>query len=331
MLEIVNLMHSIEELRKIFTNYLEQESFQQEPKNLYEPNNYFLSIGGKRLRPILLLLSTELFGGKLEEALAASLAIEYFHNFTLIHDDVMDKAPVRRGFVTIHEKYNLNTAILSGDVLMIKACEYLSKVNPIYFKKVFDIYTKTAIEVCEGQQYDIDFETKPKVTHDEYIEMIRLKTSVLLAASMKIGAILGHAKDEDANLLYSYAENLGIAFQIQDDILDAYGDEALVGKQPGGDIIQNKKTLLFIEAEKQCVVNKDSRLQDWTDKITFDNIEKVNAVTTIFNDYNIKAFALQQRDFYVQQSLDSLAKINLSADNRAVLKSLVDYLVVRNF
>jgi len=324
-------MHSIEELRKIFTNYLEQESFQQEPKNLYEPNNYFLSIGGKRLRPILLLLSTELFGGKLEEALAASLAIEYFHNFTLIHDDVMDKAPVRRGFVTIHEKYNLNTAILSGDVLMIKACEYLSKVNPIYFKKVFDIYTKTAIEVCEGQQYDIDFETKPKVTHDEYIEMIRLKTSVLLAASMKIGAILGHAKDEDANLLYSYAENLGIAFQIQDDILDAYGDEALVGKQPGGDIIQNKKTLLFIEAEKQCVVNKDSRLQDWTDKITFDNIEKVNAVTTIFNDYNIKAFALQQRDFYVQQSLDSLAKINLSADNRAVLKSLVDYLVVRNF
>ena len=169
MLEIVNLMHSIEELRKIFTNYLEQESFQQEPKNLYEPNNYFLSIGGKRLRPILLLLSTELFGGKLEEALAASLAIEYFHNFTLIHDDVMDKAPVRRGFVTIHEKYNLNTAILSGDVLMIKACEYLSKVNPIYFKKVFDIYTKTAIEVCEGQQYDIDFETKPKVTHDEYI------------------------------------------------------------------------------------------------------------------------------------------------------------------
>jgi geranylgeranyl diphosphate synthase type II len=324
-------MHSIEELRKIFTNYLEQESFQQEPKNLYEPNNYFLSIGGKRLRPILLLLSTELFGGKIEDALAASLAIEYFHNFTLIHDDVMDKAPVRRGFVTIHEKYNLNTAILSGDVLMIKACEYLSKVNPIYFKKVFDIYTKTAIEVCEGQQYDIDFETKPKVTHDEYIEMIRLKTSVLLAASMKIGAILGHAKDEDADLLYCYAENLGIAFQIQDDILDAYGDEALVGKQPGGDIIQNKKTLLFIEAEKQCVVNNDNRLHEWTIQSTFVTLEKVTAILSIFNDYNIKEFALQQRDFYVQQSLNSLAKINLSIDNRAVLKSLVDYLVVRDF
>ncbi len=193
-------MHSIEELRELFTAYLNQESFQQEPKNLYEPNNYFLQIGGKRLRPVLLLLATELFNGKIENALPASLAIEYFHNFTLIHDDVMDNAPVRRGFKTIHEKYNLNTAILSGDVLMIKACEYLSKVEAIYFKTVFDVYTKTAIEVCEGQQYDIDFETKDAVTHDEYIEMIRLKTSVLLAASMKIGAILGGAGETDAAL-----------------------------------------------------------------------------------------------------------------------------------
>lgn len=331
MLEIVNLMHSIEELRKIFTQYLEQESFQQAPKNLYEPNNYFLSIGGKRLRPILLLLATELFGEKAAASLSAALAIEYFHNFTLIHDDVMDKAPVRRGFVTIHEKYNLNTAILSGDVLMIKACEYLSKVNPIYFKKVFDIYVKTAIEVCEGQQYDIDFETQEKVTHQEYIEMIRLKTSVLLAASMKIGAILGHAQEVDADLLYQYAENLGIAFQIQDDILDAYGDEALVGKQPGGDIIQNKKTLLYIEAEKKSIANNDQRLQDWTYKTTFDRTEKVTAVLHIFDDYQIKDFALKERDFYVQQSLDSLAKINLPADRKAVLKSLVDYLVVRDF
>ena len=204
-------MHSIEELRDIFSTYLNQESFQQEPKNLYEPNNYFLQIGGKRLRPTLLLLATELFGGKIENALPASLAIEYFHNFTLIHDDVMDNAPVRRGFTTIHEKYNLNTAILSGDVLMIKACEYLSKVEGIYFKQVFDVYTKTAIEVCEGQQYDIDFETQKFVSHSEYIEMIRLKTSVLLAASMKIGAILGGANETDAELLYTYAENLGIA------------------------------------------------------------------------------------------------------------------------
>ena len=324
-------MHSIEELRKIFTAYLEQESFQQEPKNLYEPNNYFLKIGGKRLRPILLLLSTDLFSGKIEESLSASLAIEFFHNFTLIHDDVMDKAPVRRGFITIHEKYNLNTAILSGDVLMIKACEYLSKVNPIYFKKVFDVFTKTAIEVCEGQQYDIDFETQENVTHTEYIEMIRLKTSVLLAASMKIGAILGHANDIDADLLYSYAENLGIAFQIQDDILDCYGDEELVGKQPGGDIIQNKKTLLFIEAGKKCVETNDMRLQDWTNKKKFDNIQKVNAVLEIFDTYHIKEFALHERDIYVQKSMNALSKINLPDNKKEVLKSLVDYLVLRDF
>ncbi|MCC6584728.1 MAG: polyprenyl synthetase family protein [Chitinophagales bacterium] len=324
-------MHSIEELRELFTAYLNQESFQQEPKNLYEPNNYFLQIGGKRLRPVLLLLATELFNGKIENALPASLAIEYFHNFTLIHDDVMDNAPVRRGFKTIHEKYNLNTAILSGDVLMIKACEYLSKVEAIYFKTVFDVYTKTAIEVCEGQQYDIDFETKDTVTHDEYIEMIRLKTSVLLAASMKIGAILGGAGETDAALLYTYAENLGIAFQIQDDILDCYGDEALVGKQPGGDIIQNKKTLLLIEAIKRSSVKNDGRLQEWISKKEFNNTEKVNDFLSIFNDYEIKSFALKERDAYVQKSVQALESISLDEPKKAVLKSLVDYLVLRDF
>ncbi|MBP8192868.1 MAG: polyprenyl synthetase family protein [Chitinophagales bacterium] len=324
-------MHSIEELRELFTAYLNQESFQQEPKNLYEPNNYFLQIGGKRLRPVLLLLATELFNGKIENALPASLAIEYFHNFTLIHDDVMDNAPVRRGLKTIHEKYNLNTAILSGDVLMIKACEYLSKVEAVYFKTVFDVYTKTAIEVCEGQQYDIDFETKDAVTHDEYIEMIRLKTSVLLAASMKIGAILGGAGETDAALLYTYAENLGIAFQIQDDILDCYGDEALVGKQPGGDIIQNKKTLLLIEAIKRSTIKNDGRLQEWISKKEFNNTEKVTDFLSIFNDYDIKSFALKQRDAYVQKSVQALESISLDEPKKAVLKSLVDYLVLRDF
>ena len=324
-------MHSIEELRDIFSTYLNQESFQQEPKNLYEPNNYFLQIGGKRLRPTLLLLATELFGGKIENALPASLAIEYFHNFTLIHDDVMDNAPVRRGFTTIHEKYNLNTAILSGDVLMIKACEYLSKVEGIYFKQVFDVYTKTAIEVCEGQQYDIDFETQKFVSHSEYIEMIRLKTSVLLAASMKIGAILGGANETDAELLYTYAENLGIAFQIQDDILDCFGDEGLVGKQPGGDIIQNKKTLLLIEAMRLSSVQNDIRLNEWLNKTSYLNEEKVSSIQQIFYEYNIKQFALQQRNFYVEQSMLALENMNLDTTKKSILKSLVDYLVIRNF
>jgi geranylgeranyl diphosphate synthase type II len=324
-------MHSIEELRDIFSTYLNQESFQQEPKNLYEPNNYFLQIGGKRLRPTLLLLATELFGGKIENALPASLAIEYFHNFTLIHDDVMDNAPVRRGFTTIHEKYNLNTAILSGDVLMIKACEYLSKVEGIYFKQVFDVYTKTAIEVCEGQQYDIDFETQKSVSHSEYIEMIRLKTSVLLAASMKIGAILGGANETDAELLYTYAENLGIAFQIQDDILDCFGDEGLVGKQPGGDIIQNKKTLLLIEAMRLSTEQNDIRLNEWLNKTSYLNEEKVSSIQQIFKEYNIKQFALQQRNFYVEQSMLALENMNLDTTKKSILKSLVDYLVIRNF
>lgn len=321
-------MYSIDELRNLFVDYLNQESFQQEPKNLYEPNNYFLQIGGKRLRPILLLLATDIFGGNVKESLSAALAIEYFHNFTLIHDDVMDKAPVRRGFITIHEKYNLNTAILSGDVLMIKACEYLAKVNPIYFKKVFDIYTKTAIEVCEGQQYDIDFETKTTVTHDEYIEMIRLKTSVLLAAAMKIGAILGHADETSANLMYKYAENLGIAFQIQDDILDCYGNEKLVGKQAGGDIIQNKKTLLLIEALQRCKQNNDVRLEHLLQ--TFDENKVANTIA-IFDEYDIKTFAEQQREIYIQHALLSLNQLNLIDNKKEILKSWINYLVYRAY
>lgn len=320
-------MHSIEELRKIFTEYLNQEASVPEPKNLYEPNNYFLQIGGKRLRPVLLLLATELFDDNIDHALPASLAIEYFHNFTLIHDDVMDNAPVRRGFKTIHEKYNLNTAILSGDVLMIKACEYLSKVKPEYFKTVFDIFTKTATEVCEGQQYDIDFETKNEVSHEEYIEMIRLKTSVLLAASMKIGAILGGARSEDAELLYAYAENLGIAFQIQDDILDCYGDETLVGKQAGGDIIQNKKTLLLIEALKESKAKQDNRLSDLL--MINNNAEKVRSTLAIFDEYHIKEFALLQRDNFVAKSLNALGNISITDEKKAILISLVEHLVIR--
>lgn len=321
-------MYSIDALRTLFIDYLNQESFQEEPKNLYEPNNYFLQIGGKRLRPILLLLATDIFGGNVKESLSAALAIEYFHNFTLIHDDVMDKAPVRRGFVTIHEKYNLNTAILSGDVLMIKACEYLGKVNPIYFKRIFDIYTTTAIEVCEGQQYDIDFETKEKVTHEEYIEMIRLKTSVLLAAAMKIGAILGHADEKSADLMYEYAENLGIAFQIQDDILDCYGDEKLVGKQPGGDIIQNKKTLLLIEALKQSKQNNDVRLENL---LIANDKNKVANTLVIFDEYNIKAFAEQQREVYALRAMQALEQLTLDAEKKNILKNWIDYLVHRNY
>ncbi len=320
-------MHTIEELRILFIDYLKQESFETEPQNLYAPNNYFLQIGGKRLRPILLLLAAELFEGDIDTALPAALSIEYFHNFTLIHDDVMDQAPTRRGFQTIHEKYNLNTAILSGDVLLVKAYEILGRLPSAKFQEIFKIYTKTAIEVCEGQQYDIDFERKELVSHAEYIEMIRLKTSVLLAASMQIGALLGNASDEEAKLIYTYAENLGIAFQIQDDILDCYGDETLVGKQPGGDIIQNKKTLLMIEALK----HNDERLTHLMIETTIQPSEKINGVLAIYDEFKIKEFATKQRDYYVNNSLSVLDKIKLTASKRDILKSLVEHLVVRNF
>lgn len=324
-------MRSIEALRELFIEYLQGNLLQGEPSNLYEPCNYFLQIGGKRLRPTLLLLANELFGGHAEDALPAALAIEYFHNFTLIHDDVMDKAPVRRGFVTVHEKYNLNTAILSGDTLLIKAYQCLNKVDERCFKKIVEVYTQTAIEVCEGQQYDIDFETMEDVSHEAYIEMIRLKTAVLLAASMKIGAILGNADDKDADLLYTYAENLGIGFQIQDDILDCYGDEKLVGKQPGGDIIQNKKTLLLIEAKRLSKANNDHRLNKLIENTEIANAEKVKETLAIFEEYRIKSFGVEQRNFYVEQSLQALERLNLTEDKKAVLKQLVDYLVLRNF
>lgn len=323
-------MHSIEELRNIFTDYLNHQSFQSEPKNLYEPNNYFLQIGGKRLRPVLLLLATDLFGGDIHKSLPAALSIEYFHNFTLIHDDVMDNAPIRRGFQTMHTKYNLNTAILSGDVLLVKAYECLSAIDDAYFKKIFEIYSKTAIEVCEGQQWDIDFEEKENVLLENYIAMIRLKTSVLLAASMKIGALLGDASDADADLIYQYAENLGIAFQIQDDILDCFGDAASVGKQPGGDIIQNKKTLLLIEALKRSEQKNDQRLANWIAQPSFDITEKVNAVKSILNEYQIQDFGLAQRNIYVQKAMDALQQLQIEERKKNILKELVNYLVTRN-
>lgn len=324
-------MYDIETLRNIFTTYLSQSVFKPEPKNLYEPNTYFLQIGGKRLRPTLLLLATKLFGGDVEKSLPAALAIEYFHNFTLIHDDVMDNAPVRRGFKTIHTKYNLNTAILSGDVLLVKAYECLNKIDEKYFKHVFNIYTKTAIEVCEGQQIDIDFETQKEVLLEEYIEMIRLKTSVLLGASMQIGAILGGASEKDSALIYTFAENIGIAFQIQDDILDCFGDEALVGKQPGGDIIQNKKTLLLIEALKRSLQQNDNRLFELIKNETTNPVEKVAVTKSIFMQYNIKAFGIMHRDAYVQAAMESLQNLSLEANKKAVLQGLVQHLVVRDF
>lgn len=322
-------MKVLEELRDQFSAYLEENKFKIEPIELYEPNNYFLAIGGKRLRPAILLLANYLFGGKTKDALPAALAIEYFHNFSLIHDDVMDDAPLRRGFQTIHEKYGLNTAILSGDVLLVYAYEFLAKSPKHVFTEIFSTFNTTAIEVCEGQQRDMNFETKIAVTKEEYLFMIRQKTSVLLAAAMKMGAIIGGASKEDAEELYHFALDLGIAFQIQDDYLDVYGDSSLVGKQNSGDIVRNKKTLMLIQALEAEREIKSDALEK---ALLIENPEeKVEKVLAIFEQHQIRTYTINVRNQYIESALHHLSKISLSENKKKVLEGLKDYLVLRTF
>ena len=239
-------MHSFKELTIDFANYLAKENFPAEPSGLYQPGTYFLSLGGKRVRPVMCLMGNELFGDIHVDAYFAGTAIELFHNFTLIHDDIMDAAALRRGMETVHIKYGQNAALLTGDVMMIKAYEYLSKMNIEHLQKIFPLFNTTAVEVCEGQQLDMDFENRDDINMDEYIHMISLKTSVLLAASLEIGAIIGGASEGSRKNLYEFGRNLGIAFQIQDDYLDAFGNPVKFGKEVGGDIRQNKKTFLML-------------------------------------------------------------------------------------
>lgn len=324
-------MHLLTNLRSVFTQYLDSVKFTQQPTELYEPNNYFLSIGGKRMRPVLVLLGSYLYDKKYEKVLPAAIAIEYFHNFSLIHDDIMDNAPLRRGKTTVHEKYNTNTAILSGDALLVYAYKFLAQVPTEYLKDVLEIFSDTAIEVCEGQQRDINFETLTDVSEEEYIFMIRQKTSVVLAAGIQIGALIAGAPKEDAEALYHYALNLGIAFQIQDDILDCYGNAELVGKQTGGDIIQNKKTILLIYALQQVEKAGDDSLQKILDQKEFDAAQKVQNVLKIYEQYGVREYVEKVKQNYIQKALDQLNKTSLNDEKKEVLLQLVDYLVKRDF
>ncbi len=318
---------SLSTLKEIFEQYLEEQRFTKNPKELYEPNNYILSLNGKRLRPILVLMACELFGKESKHALPAALSIEYFHNFSLIHDDIMDEASIRRGKPTVHIKYGVNDAILSGDVLLIYAYKCLSSYPDLLQLQLTNTLTDTAIEVCDGQSMDTSFETRDNVVESEYLEMIRLKTAVLLAAALKIGALIGGATYEEANLLYKYGENLGVAFQIQDDILDSFGGDK-VGKQIGGDILQNKKTLLLIKALEASNNKKDTALSIWLEKFDFDKKEKIEAVKTIFHQYNVLEYAENLRESYVAKALDALEAIDKPA---APLKALIEALVVRKY
>ncbi|XRE43582.1 Geranylgeranyl diphosphate synthase [Tenacibaculum discolor] len=312
-----------------FITFLESQKFSREPKNLYEPVDYILRLGGKRIRPILTLIAADVFSNDYQSALPAAFAVEVFHNFTLVHDDIMDDAPLRRGKETVHEKWNINTGILSGDAMLILAYQYFENYEPEIFQKLAQLFSKTALEVCDGQQLDVDFETRNDVTIDEYIKMITLKTSVLVAAALKMGAIVAKADEEQAQHLYNYGLNLGIAFQLQDDYLDTFGDPESFGKQVGGDIIENKKTYLYLKAlEVANGTDKDDLLNLYNGKQK-NNTEKIATVSTIFKENNIPEETHKLIEFYTDKSFESLNHLNISDKHKEGLRAFGKNLMSR--
>lgn len=318
-------MHNPTELQKIIEEAILKLAHPTKPADLYEPIKYIMSLGGKRIRPVIVLMATELFTDELLKAIDVALAIETFHNFTLVHDDIMDNAPLRRGKQTVHEKWGVNNAILSGDVMMVESNKHLSKVDITVLKPVLDTFNQTAQGVCEGQQLDMEFETRDNVSIAEYLEMIRLKTAVLLGGAMKLGAIVGGADEQNANLLYQFGENLGVAFQLQDDILDVYGDPEKFGKQVGGDIISNKKTFLHLTA-KAMVKHEELAVLLGNHQ---DTETKVKAVTQLYNHYQVKELANLEMEKYLAQAYQALEEIAVPDDRKIYFRHLVKQIMER--
>ena len=312
-----------------FLEFLKSKNWVQEPKNLYEPIDYILQLGGKRIRPVLTLMAADIFGDDYQKALPAALAVEVFHNFTLVHDDIMDDAPLRRGKATVHEKWDINTGILSGDAMLILAYKYFEDYEPVVFQKLAKLFSKTALEVCDGQQLDVDFETREDVTIDEYMNMIRLKTSVLVAAALKMGAIVAETSEENANLIYDFGLNLGLAFQLQDDYLDTFGDPKTFGKQVGGDIMENKKTFLYLKALEVSTTDVSDKLKYLFRKKLEDNSFKVGEVTRLFKMNNIPVLVTKEIEIYTQKAFDTLSKMNISDANKQNLKDFGLWLMKR--
>ena len=318
-------MHNPTELQKLIENAIPKIAYPANPANLYEPIKYIMSLGGKRIRPVMVLMATELFTDEVEKAIDVALAIETFHNFTLVHDDIMDNAPLRRGKQTVHEKWGVNNAILSGDVMMVESNKHLSKVDIGVLKPVLDTFNQTAQGVCEGQQLDMEFETRDDVSIEEYIEMIRLKTAVLLGGAMKLGAIVGGADDKNAALLYQFGENLGVAFQLQDDILDVYGDPEKFGKQVGGDIISNKKTFLHLTA-KQLINSEETNVLLGNHESTE---QKVSAVTELYNSYGIKQLSNAKMKQYLTKAYQALDALEVAENRKTYLRELTKQIMER--
>lgn len=323
-------MHEVDELRRVFLDYLESESFEQAPQELYQPVNYILQLGGKRLRPVLLLMGANLFTEKFIHALPAALAIEIFHNFSLVHDDIMDEAPIRRGKPTVHIKYGQNAGILSGDVMLILTYQYLSQLeNPAQLPAILKIFNQLAIEVCEGQQYDMNFETRSSVEISEYLRMIELKTSVLIAGALKIGVLIGGGGEQDAARLYEFGRNIGIAFQLQDDILDTFGDPQKFGKKTGGDIVQNKKTFLLLKAMELADESEKKELNQWLDLNNGNELDKINGVTGIYRKVGVQKIATRLMESYLSTAFDHLEAVAVENDRKIILKNLANQLMMR--
>jgi geranylgeranyl diphosphate synthase type II len=322
-------MTELSDLQAIISDAVDKISFPQYPEQLYEPLSYILSIGGKRMRPALLLMACELFGGDINKAIPPALAIEVFHNFTLMHDDIMDNAPLRRGKTTVHERWNKNVAILSGDVMLIEGYKLMMQVENHLLRQVLDIFNNTAVGVCEGQQIDMEFETRSIVDIEEYINMIRLKTAVVLGGALKIGALIGGASQVDADLLSEFGVQLGIAFQLQDDILDVYGDPEKFGKQVGGDIISNKKTYLLIKALELAKGELAVELNSLLSASHLANNEKVAGVTNVYNELDIRQHADAAMQSYADKAFEALDQINLPEDHKQYLHDFADGLLVR--
>ena len=319
-------MRTFEEICRTIEEALARLTFDQPPRSLFDPITYTLSLGGKRIRPALALMACDLFGGKNEDVLQPALGLEVFHNFTLLHDDLMDEADRRRDKPTVHKLWNPNVAILSGDAMLICAYQLVAKAND---KAILELFSRTALEICAGQQYDMEFESRSDVTEEEYLEMIRLKTAVLLACALKVGAMIGGASTADADALYDYGIHIGLAFQLQDDLLDVYGDPKTFGKNIGGDILCNKKTFLLINALSAASEEQRQVMEDWMARKTYDAQEKIAAFANLYNELSIRDLTERRIEDYYRMADEDLARLSIAPESLSVLKGTCDRLMKR--
>ncbi len=324
-------MEKLDAYKQRINQFLAEENFGKQPSNLYDPIHYTINLGGKRLRPVLALAACDLFGGNVDDVLKPAIAIEIFHNFTLLHDDIMDDAPQRRGEETVYKKWNSNIAILSGDTMFALACRYLNSVDSSKLPGILETFTQTAIEVCEGQQYDVDFESREDVTINEYLEMIRLKTAVLLGASLKIGALVANAPADQANLIYDFGVNAGLAFQLKDDWLDIFGNENKFGKSIGGDIVANKKTYLYLKCLEKAVKTDHEKLTELFSNKPLETGLKIGQVLDLYEKYRVKEESTREMENYFNLALEAINTTLVPQNKKDLLIGYAEWLYKRDY